>query len=969
MGKYVVESFFCLIWMFTAVLPAFPDKPYAFTPVDTSQGLSDNKVRNIAQLPDGRMVITTEGQINLYDGTDFTYLHYGKQHLCGLSDYAGYNHVYVDANGYLWIKNMHLLMVMDIGNEQFVNRPDSLFRQWGITDPLKDLFVDKEDRLWVVTACDDLLCIERERQHVSAFMSGVSLGNDQLYDLGVVDGRLYLFYRSGMLVCCDLHTKKELYRCEMPSDIPVGYYGNTSYVVQGKQAFYQLCNGDKGGVMLSFDIRQRVWQRVMSTDTWFNYLSIDHDGSVWVSGPEGLCHLSSDLADIQYIPTLKMVDGQKIDTEVSTLYNDSQGGMWVGTVNRGILYYHPRRFRFRNIGKALFPVPEEATIRVTGFEEMSAGGIMVKTPEKNFLYHPVSGELSACQGTVPGECVEVDIPGLNERPLQTVAVGQDTLVGITRLGWFLFDRQSRKSTFCPAWHPCNAVAPAGKGRFWIGLEDGLVLWDAATGEERRFCTSDGLVNNAVRSIIRLSDGQVWISTANGISSLRMQESGDGEPRCSFVNFNRFDGVIANEFCEGSVFLASDGTLYWGGINGFNRLDTSSGIAGQMLYPPLFVGFSLFGEPVERGKAYHGNVILERSITQIGEISLRHDQNFFTIEFSAMNYVNPAQTYYRYQLEGVDKSEREIHSAGGKGSVTYTDLPPGNYLFRVRAAGNNGESWNEQYAELRICVKAPCWQTGYAYALYLTLGTACVFFSLFLYIRSKKRHLIREQKEKLDEMKTLFLQNINRELEEPIKKMLSPLDFLLKRTDEGRNKQQLQSIQKNVMELQSLVGQLSEGVLLPLPADESLLNLDRLLIDMRRLLEQQEKRKNRAHDTSESRDECELLSEADEAFIRKALRYVECNLDDPEYSVEALSRDMGMERTGLYRRLVAMVGKSPTSFIRSIRLKSAAQLLEKGYTVAEVADKVGFSTSSYFCKCFQEEFGMRPLQYVQQLKKS
>lgn len=111
----------------------------------------------------------------------------------------------------------------------------------------------------------------------------------------------------------------------------------------------------------------------------------------------------------------------------------------------------------------------------------------------------------------------------------------------------------------------------------------------------------------------------------------------------------------------------------------------------------------------------------------------------------------------------------------------------------------------------------------------------------------------------------------------------------------------------------------------------------------------------------------LLSAADEAFLRKVLQFVEQNLDNSEYSVEVLSRDMGMDRTGLYRRLISVVGKTPTNFIRSIRLKRAAQLLKEGYSVAEVADLVGFSTSSYLSKCFQEEFGMRPSQYVNQWK--
>ena len=158
-------------------------------------------------------------------------------------------------------------------------------------------------------------------------------------------------------------------------------------------------------------------------------------------------------------------------------------------------------------------------------------------------------------------------------------------------------------------------------------------------------------------------------------------------------------------------------------------------------------------------------------------------------------------------------------------------------------------------------------------------------------------------------------------------------------------------------------------MLPLSSDENTLELDSLLVSMRNLLSQQEKRRKEQSDKIRVNNAEEgWLSDADEAFIRKALEYVEQNLDNPEYSVEVLSRDMGMDRTGLYRKLVAVVGKTPTNFIRSIRLKRAAQLLEEGYTVAEVADSVGFSTSSYLSKCFQEEYGMRPSQYVSQRKK-
>lgn len=955
-----------LLWILIIAEPVFSEKHYVFTRLDASQGLSGNKVRNISQLPDGRMVITTEGQMNIYDGTSFTYLHYSHNNICQLSEYSGFNHTYIDKNGYMWVKNNHTLMIADIAREKFINNPDEIFKKWGVNRNLKDLFMDKYDGLWLVTEEDNLIHINKERDNTDFFKKNISLDNDQIYDLGVIDDTLYLFYKSGMLVCYNITSGKEIYRCSIPSDIPSTHYGNTSYVVQGEDSFYQLCNGQKGGVMLCFNIHNRAWKLVMVTDSWFNYLSIDRDKSIWVAGHDGLYNISADFKQKQHIPTIKLVDGRKIDTEISTLYNDLQGGMWVGTLNRGILYYHSNRFRFQNIGKVVFPISDEKPLHVTGFGETGHGNIIVKTDVGNYLYSSKDGSITIWHEKAQNT-KEYKIDNFNKRILQLVDINKDTQVGITRDGWFTYDRQEKKTDFHQTCHPCNCIYADKGGNIWIGLEDGLMLLDIKTGKEHRFHTSDGLINNSVRSIIQTSDSSMWISTANGISNLHSNRIASDSIQYTFVNFNQYDGVITDEFCERSVYISSEDIIYWGGLNGFNILNTLSSKSEQIPYLPLFVGFYLFGEKVKSEINYHNNSILKSPITTTKKIILNHNQNFFTVEFSAMNYVNPTQTYYRYQLCGIDNTEREIHSTDGRGSATYTDLPPGDYLFKVRATGN-GQGWPEKYAELKIQVKAPFWETGYAYTIYFILLIGCAIVCIFFYIKKKKRSIIKEQKEKLDEMKTTFIQNINLELEEPIKKIISPLDTVIMHMDEGRNKLQLQYIRQNAIELQTLVCQLSKGALLPIPTDENSLNLNVLMIEMRQLLEQQEKRKEHINTISEKEEKQNLLNEADEVFIRKVLKNVEMNLDNQEYSVEILSRDMGMDRTGLYRKLIALVGKTPTSFIRSVRLKRAAELLEKGYTVAEVADCVGFSTSSYLCKCFQEEFGVRPSQYIQQLKK-
>ena len=142
--KHIITIFFILL-----SLPAIAEKYCVFTPIKGTEGLGGNRVRNITQLPDGRMMIITEGLLNLYDGTDFNYLHYNQKHFCPLSAYSGFHHEYIDSHGYMWIKNQYQLMAVDIKHECLVEQPDSLLATWGISSPIKDFFMDKAKNIWL----------------------------------------------------------------------------------------------------------------------------------------------------------------------------------------------------------------------------------------------------------------------------------------------------------------------------------------------------------------------------------------------------------------------------------------------------------------------------------------------------------------------------------------------------------------------------------------------------------------------------------------------------------------------------------------------------------------------------------------------------------------------------------------------------------------------------------------------------
>lgn len=146
------------------------------------------------------------------------------------------------------------------------------------------------------------------------------------------------------------------------------------------------------------------------------------------------------------------------------------------------------------------------------------------------------------------------------------------------------------------------------------------------------------------------------------------------------------------------------------------------------------------------------------------------------------------------------------------------------------------------------------------------------------------------------------------------------------------------------------------------------NFDILLVRIRKLIEQQEKRKELFHKTIVISPSTITTTSLDEDLVKRALVSVEKNMDNADYTIEDLGRDLGLSRAHLNRKLQSIVELTPLQFIRSIRLKRAAQLLQDSqYNVAEIADMAGFNTLRYFNKYFKDEFHMTPTQYREEHK--
>ncbi len=836
---------------------------FVFSPINVLQGLSDNQIRYILQLPDGRMVFKTSGNINIYDGARFKYIHQTSRNIYLLNSYDGFYRIYQGADSLLWIKDTHKLMCVDLRTEKYLSGVDSYFKKKGFKKPIEDFFMDFRQQLWFQIS-------GKLYNHDSSITISLLDNYGRLQDLASHKNNLYLFYNTGEVVCYDLKTKRKLYNIAAYKPEQRAFFKNTSLVVKGNNGFYQLRNGSKGGFFF-FDTQKRIWTQLLETNYTLNTLVANSHGIAYISCANGIWIINCNNGEKRYLPTLKKVDGSILNTEISTLFYDKQDGLWLGTFNQGLLYYHPARYKFTYVGRSYFSESSAKDAIVQAFAEDKIGNIYIKCQSGIYRYHPSLKKdmiLTAISPSlVPKEVLEKLNKSNNSSNNQTASL-----------------------TDIRGWK-------------WTGTQDGLKLFEPKKQKERIFYTKDGLSNNFVHAILEDRNNNIWITSSYGITKLQVDSVNE---KIHFTNFTSEAGTLEGEYSDGAAFEAADGTLYFGGINGFNILKSNNLISKKLPFKAVFTNLFLRGERVESGNSYDDRIIMSKSAAYTKEIELSYDQNFLTFEFSALNYQNPSQTYYRYQLEGIDNDWRETTIGGqnenvnsnGILKISYTNLPHGKYKLKVMASNNNRE-WNGFVTELDITIHAPWWKTTLAYILFIALFIAIICTAIYVYVSNTRKKLERNHREEV-----LLIR---------IKNLLEQCDFL-------------QSEKENFLTQTNLNSRLSVN--------------------------------------------SNIENNADNAFLTRALEQVEKNLDVSDYSVEQLSRDLCMDRTGLYRKLIALLDKSPSLFIRNIRLqKAAALLLEGELNISEITEKVGFSSSSYFSKCFQEMYGCRPSEYAEKSRKS
>ncbi len=260
-----------------------------------------------------------------------------------------------------------------------------------------------------------------------------------------------------------------------------------------------------------------------------------------------------------------------------------------------------------------------------------------------------------------------------------------------------------------------------KGNLWLGTTGGgLCRFDYEKKTFRAFTKADGLADNSVFSIAEDNQGDLWLGTYKGLSRFSVKTK-------TFRNYEVNNGLQNNAFRR-PHWKGKDGRLYFGGDDGFTTFDPSKLRDNAYIPPIVITQIKLFDQPIPHAEA---SSILD----------LAHTENFLSFEFAALSYDNPSKNQYAYQLAGVDKSW--VYS-GSRRYVSYTNLNPGTYTFRVKGS-NNDDVWNQKGTFITLIIHPPWWQTIWFRLVAVLVLVLAVLASIRLYTLTKLRQQRNEMK--------------------------------------------------------------------------------------------------------------------------------------------------------------------------------------------------------------------------------
>ncbi len=521
-------------------------------------------------------------------------------------------------------------------------------------------------------------------------------------------------------------------------------------------------------------------------------LMMDRSGLLWLGGEvRGLATTHPDGAPFEYVADLEP-GRNRIDTNnIRSLHQTADGALWLGTEGDGLKRYDLASGRFDSYAEPIIAALANAAggtaVRVLGIADGDAGELWVSSNRGLFRVDTVQRRatrlpITATDGTTAsGDTYLRSMLRARDGSLWigTFSAGLVHLHPRTKEWHFYRHEPGAEDSLS---HPLvNCVFEDRRGRIWVGTLSGLNLLDPASGGIRRFrhdpADPASISGDLVRAVHESPDGTLWVGTHGGLNQVR--ESADG--RIDFVHYgleqglpnltvygiaedaqgrlwlssnngiasfdrsagkfrryNLRDGLQDLEFNGGATLRLADGRIAFGGIRGFN------------LFDPARLRDSTFEPPVVLTSVRAGNEELPLPDADDAALEVEQAARVLRLRFAALDFAAPEENRFAYLLEGFD---RDWIDAGSQPDATYTNLDPGDYVFRARATNHDGV-WSQNQLALPVRVTAPWWNSAPAHAIYVLIGLGLIGLLLLAQRarREQERSLMLQIQEREERLK-------------------------------------------------------------------------------------------------------------------------------------------------------------------------------------------------------------------------
>ncbi len=444
---------------------------------------------------------------------------------------------------------------------------------------------------------------------------------------------------------------------------------------------------------------------------------LDREKRIWLGTSNGLI-VDADGARPRYFQHDDRARNSLGANFITFIHEDRQGTKWVGTKGSGLnrMLSNGKFVGFRSN-------PNDAATLSSDFlccvAESNDGALWIGTVFGLNRFDPNNGKVTRYLYD-PNNAVSLpanDIGALLADRSGNIWVGT-MLGGLSKLD----PNTGHIKNYLPdSNHPAglcnrsvNFLYEARNGTLWVGTYSGglCTLTRDANGKERfaHYTMKDGLPSNKILGILEDEKGGLWISTNQGLARFDPAAPEGKKVRA----FSRSDGLQSLQFHLGACFRSGDGEMFFGGASGFNRFFPRLVKDEPYAAPIVLTRF----KPFDRVKEF------DLPLPELSKIQLLHHENFFALEFVALDYIGTENVQYAYKLEGLDA---DWTHCGNRRYANYTNVEPGEYVFRVKASNNDG-LWNDDSASIRLVIAPPFWRTWWFYGLAVACFAALVYFA-------------------------------------------------------------------------------------------------------------------------------------------------------------------------------------------------------------------------------------------------